>query len=170
MLEEGLDNQLARHARLAEGTRKAVKAWGLELLCKDERWNSNSLTVIKVPDGVDSNIVVNKAYTRYNLSIGIGLSQVNGKVFRIGHLGDMNEVSLLGTKKWMEWRWIAWPVDSTDLFHGCGRCAGWCGDGTSACWGQDHTRFWGWSSSAVLSRDVESHRWARAVEDGMQCT
>mmetsp|Transcript_11023 Transcript_11023/g.40394 ORF Transcript_11023/g.40394 Transcript_11023/m.40394 type:complete len:470 (-) Transcript_11023:1089-2498(-) len=96
MLEEGLDNQLARHARLAEGTRKAVKAWGLELLCKDERWNSNSLTVIKVPDGVDSNIVVNKAYTRYNLSIGIGLSQVNGKVFRIGHLGDMNEVSLLG--------------------------------------------------------------------------
>jgi len=94
--EEGIDECIARHARFAEGTRRAVKAWGLELLCKDPRWNSNSLTVIKVPAGIDSSLLVRTAYAKYNLSIGLGLSEVQGKVFRIGHIGDLNEVSLLG--------------------------------------------------------------------------
>ncbi len=95
-MEEGIDNTIARHSRFGEGTRKAVEAWGLELLCADPRWNSNSLTVIKVPEGIDSGDIVKTAYCKYNLSIGVGLMEVQGKVFRIGHLGDMNEVSLLG--------------------------------------------------------------------------
>lgn len=74
--EEGMDNVVARHHRLAEGTRKAVEGWGLELLCAQPRWRSDSLTVIKVPAGIDSNKIVKHAYSRYNLSIGIGLSQV----------------------------------------------------------------------------------------------
>jgi alanine-glyoxylate transaminase/serine-glyoxylate transaminase/serine-pyruvate transaminase len=94
--EEGFDNAVARHARFAAGTRAAVKAWGLELLCADPRWNSNSLTVIKAPPGMDTTRLVRTAFAKYNLSIGLGLSSVAGKVFRIGHLGDLNEVSLLG--------------------------------------------------------------------------
>lgn len=91
---EGIDNVVARHHRLAEGTRKAVEGWGLQLLCKEPRWRSDSLTVIEVPKGVDSNLVVKNAYAKYNLSIGVGLSQVNGKVFRIGHLGNMDELMM----------------------------------------------------------------------------
>lgn len=79
---EGMDNVYARHHRLAEGTRKAVAGWGLELLCKNPRWQSDSLTVIEVPQGIDSNLIVKNAYARYNLSIGVGLSKVNGKVCR----------------------------------------------------------------------------------------
>ena len=94
--EEGIDECLARHARFAEGTRRAVAAWGLELLCKNPRWRSNSLTVIKLPAGIDGTKLVRTAYAKYNLSIGLGLSEVAGKVFRIGHIGDLNEVSLLG--------------------------------------------------------------------------
>jgi alanine-glyoxylate transaminase/serine-glyoxylate transaminase/serine-pyruvate transaminase len=94
--EEGIDNVVARHARLGEGARRAAAAWGLPLLCKDARWNSNSLTVIQTPAGVDSNRIVKNAYAKYNLSIGVGLSQVNGKVFRIGHLGNMDELMLSG--------------------------------------------------------------------------
>jgi len=94
--EEGLDNALARHARFAAGTRAAADAWGLKLLCSDPRWYSNSLTVIQAPPGVDTTLLVRTAYAKYNLSIGLGLSEVAGKVFRIGHLGDLNEVSLLG--------------------------------------------------------------------------
>merc|ERR1712054_16654 len=99
LMEEGLDYAFARHARLAEGTRQAVRAWGhagVEILATDPRWYSNSLTVIKVPEGVDSTALVNTAYNKYNLSLGLGLAKVAGKVFRIGHLGDMNEVSMLG--------------------------------------------------------------------------
>lgn len=94
MRDEGMDNVVARHHRLAEGTRKAVEGWGLKLLCKHPRWQSNSLTVIEVPQGIDSNRIVKEAYARYNLSIGIGLSQVNGKVFRIGHLGNNDELMM----------------------------------------------------------------------------
>jgi len=93
---EGFDNVVARHGRLAEATRKAVKAWGLTLLCEEERWNSNSLTVVKAPEGMDTTELVQTLYCKYNLSLGLGLMKVQGKVFRIGHLGDMNEVSLLG--------------------------------------------------------------------------
>jgi alanine-glyoxylate transaminase/serine-glyoxylate transaminase/serine-pyruvate transaminase len=96
LMEEGIDNVIARHTRFGEGTRKAVEAWGLDLLCANPRWNSNSLTVIKTPPGVDSGNIVKTAYCKYNLSLGVGLMKVQGQVFRIGHLGDMNEVSLLG--------------------------------------------------------------------------
>jgi len=93
---EGMDNVNARHARLAAGTRKAVEAWGLELLCENPRWYSDSLTVVKVPEGIDSGRIVKYAYSKYNLSLGVGLSEVKGKVFRIGHLGNMDDVMLLG--------------------------------------------------------------------------
>ena len=99
---EGFDNVVARHHRLAEGTRMAVAAWGLELLCKEPRWRSDSLTVIEAPAGLDSAKIVQEAYKRYNLSIGVGLSKVAGKVFRIGHLGNCDEVmqasALAGTE------------------------------------------------------------------------
>lgn len=93
---EGLENVWARHHRLGEGVREAVKGWGLELLCKNPRWKSDTLSVIEVPSGIDSNKVVKAAYAKYDLSLGIGLAQVNGKVFRIGHLGNMNELMLVG--------------------------------------------------------------------------
>lgn len=94
--EEGFENVIARHHRFGTAARKAVtEGWGLKLLCKDPRWNSDSLTVIEVPEGVDSGKVVKQAYARYNLSLGIGLSEVSGKVFRIGHLGNMDEIMLL---------------------------------------------------------------------------
>lgn len=90
--QEGMENVVARHRRLAEGTRKAVEGWGMELLCKTPRWISDTLTVVQTPENVDSNKVVKNAYSKYNLSLGIGLFQVNGKVFRIGHLGSMDEL------------------------------------------------------------------------------
>jgi len=100
--EGGMAAFTARHHRLAEGTRKAVAAWGLKLLCKNPRWQSDSLTVIEAPAGIDSGKIVAEAYARYNLSIGVGLSKVAGKVFRIGHLGNMDEVmsasALAGTE------------------------------------------------------------------------
>eukprot|EP01026_Neomeris_dumetosa_P072576 TRINITY_DN7394_c0_g2_i4.p1 TRINITY_DN7394_c0_g2~~TRINITY_DN7394_c0_g2_i4.p1 ORF type:complete len:411 (+),score=61.90 TRINITY_DN7394_c0_g2_i4:218-1450(+) len=95
LAEEGMENVWARHHRLAEGTRKAVQGWGLNLLCKEKRWQSNSLTVIEVPEEINSNLIVKNAFARYNLSIGIGLSKVNGKVFRIGHQQDL-DISPLG--------------------------------------------------------------------------
>lgn len=99
---EGFDNVVARHHRLAEGTRKAVDAWGLKLLCKHPRWRSDSLTVIETPAGIDSGKIVATAYAKFNLSIGVGLSKVAGKVFRIGHLGNMDEImsasALAGTE------------------------------------------------------------------------
>lgn len=91
---EGMDNVVARHHRLAEGTRAAVEGWGLKLLCKHPRWNSDSLTVVAVPEGFDSTRIVKEAFARYNLSLGLGLSEVTGKVFRIGHLGNMDEVMM----------------------------------------------------------------------------
>ncbi|KAK9842890.1 hypothetical protein WJX74_003974 [Apatococcus lobatus] len=91
---EGFDNVVKRHHRLAEGTRKAAEAWGLKLLCKDPRWRSDSLTVIEVPEGVDSSLIVKNAFARYNLSLGVGLSKVAGKVFRIGHLGNNDEIMI----------------------------------------------------------------------------
>jgi alanine-glyoxylate transaminase/serine-glyoxylate transaminase/serine-pyruvate transaminase len=94
MLEEGMENVWKRHARLAEGVRCAVRAWGLEMCAKDPKWYSNSVTAIIVPEGFDARDVMHYAYHRYNLSLGAGLSEVLGKVFRIGHLGDLNELML----------------------------------------------------------------------------
>ena len=96
LLEEGLDNVLARHGRLAEGTREAVRAWGLPLLARDQSRASNSLSAVVV-DQVDSNAVVKVAAERLNLALGVGLGQLRGRVFRIGHLGALNELEVLAT-------------------------------------------------------------------------
>jgi len=94
--EEGLDNVLARHARLGQATREAVRAWGLPILANDAARASNSLTAVVVDD-VDSNKVVKVAAERLNLALGVGLGQLRGRVFRIGHLGSLNELEVLAT-------------------------------------------------------------------------
>ena len=94
--EEGLDNVFARHRRLADGARAAVEAWGLKLCAKEPKWHSDTVTAIMVPAGFNGADVIDRAYRRYNLALGAGLSQVAGKLFRIGHLGDLNELMLLG--------------------------------------------------------------------------
>ncbi|MER9391630.1 MULTISPECIES: aminotransferase class V-fold PLP-dependent enzyme [unclassified Mesorhizobium] len=95
--EEGLENIFARHHRLAEGVRKAVDAWGLKLCAKAPKWHSDTVSAILVPDGVDSGDVVKRAYQKYQTALGGGLNKVIGKVFRIGHLGWLNEVMVLAS-------------------------------------------------------------------------
>jgi alanine-glyoxylate transaminase/serine-glyoxylate transaminase/serine-pyruvate transaminase len=94
--EEGLDNVFARHHRLAEGTRLAVKAWGLEVCARQPKWNSDTVTAIMVPGDVNAAEVIDIAYRRYNLALGAGLARMAGRLFRVGHLGDLNELMLLG--------------------------------------------------------------------------
>jgi len=93
--EEGLDNVIKRHHYLASGVRAAVKGWGLELCAKEPVWYSDTVSAIMVPDGFNGADVISRAYKRYNLSLGAGLNKVAGKLFRIGHLGDMNELHLM---------------------------------------------------------------------------
>ncbi|WP_027051273.1 aminotransferase class V-fold PLP-dependent enzyme [Mesorhizobium erdmanii] len=95
--EEGLDNIFVRHHRLAEGVRNAVDAWGLKLCAKAPKWHSDTVSAILVPDGIDSGDVVKRAYRGYQTSLGGGLNKVFGKVFRIGHLGWLNEVMVLAS-------------------------------------------------------------------------
>ncbi len=94
LLEEGLDNVYARHHRLAEGVRAAVSAWGLQICAKEEKWNSDTVSAIYVPEGIDSADIVRRAYQGYQTSLGVGLNKVAGKVFRIGHIGWINEVMM----------------------------------------------------------------------------
>ena len=94
LFAEGLENVFARHARLAEGVRTAVDAWGLKLCAEEAKWYSNTVTAIRVPQGIDSAEVVKTAYFRYNLSLGVGLTKIAGKVFRIGHLGALDEIMI----------------------------------------------------------------------------
>jgi len=94
--EEGLENVFSRHARLAEACRRAVRALGLEILCRNPREYSNTLTAVVMPAGFDSDAFIRQAYADLDLSLGIGLGDVKGKVFRIGHLGNLNELELLG--------------------------------------------------------------------------
>ena len=95
LLEEGLLNVFARHARYAQATRKAIAAWGLDLCARDPATYSNTVSAIVVPKDRNANDVVKNAYQRYNLSLGGGLGDVAGTVFRIGHLGDLNELMIL---------------------------------------------------------------------------
>jgi alanine-glyoxylate transaminase / serine-glyoxylate transaminase / serine-pyruvate transaminase len=95
LFEEGLDRVYARHHRLAEGCRRAVAAWGLSLCSKDPKWNSDTVSAIMVPTGINGADVIDIAYRRYDLALGAGLSEMAGKLFRIGHLGDLNELMLL---------------------------------------------------------------------------
>ena len=94
--EEGLENVFARHRHLANGTRAAVAAWGLRLCAREPKWHSDTVSAIMVPHGFNGAEVIDRAYRRYNLALGAGLSQMAGKLFRIGHLGDLNELMLLG--------------------------------------------------------------------------
>ena len=96
LMEEGLENVFARHHRLAEGARAAVKAWGLSLCAKQPKWYSDTVSAIMVPPGINGAEVIDIAYRRYNLALGAGLARMAGKLFRIGHLGDLNECMLLG--------------------------------------------------------------------------
>src|SRR5438046_1933818 len=96
LLEEGLENVFARHHRLADGVRAAVRAWGLKLCAKAPRWHSDTVSAILVPDGFSAADVIDVAFRRYNLALGAGLARLAGKLFRIGHLGDLNELMLLG--------------------------------------------------------------------------
>lgn len=97
LLKEGLDNVFARHHRLAEGVRRAVKeGWKIKVCAKEPKWESNTVSAIVVPEGFDAAQVIKLAYFKYNLSLGAGLSKVAGKVFRIGHLGDLNELMVAG--------------------------------------------------------------------------
>ncbi len=95
LLDEGLDNVFARHHRLAEAVRRAVFAWGLKLCARGPQWYSDTVSAVVVPEGVDANAILRHAYEAYGLSLGAGLAQLNGRVFRIGHLGDLNELMVL---------------------------------------------------------------------------
>jgi alanine-glyoxylate transaminase/serine-glyoxylate transaminase/serine-pyruvate transaminase len=97
LLEEGLDNVFARHQRHGEATRRAVRAWGLEILCQNPDEYSAALTAILVPDGHDADHLRKVILQRFNMSLGTGLAKVQGRVFRIGHLGDFNDLMLAGT-------------------------------------------------------------------------
>src|SRR5262252_7896187 len=94
--EEGLDNVFARHERLAEATRRAVRAWGLDIICRDAKYYSPTITAILLPDGHDADAFRNFALDTFNISYGSSFGRYAGKYFRIGHLGDLNEGMLLG--------------------------------------------------------------------------
>ena len=100
--EEGLDAVFARHDRHAVATRRAVQAWGLEVLCQEPRDFSSSLTAVLLPDGHDADAFRAGVLKTFNMSLGNGLSKLAGKVFRIGHLGDFNDLMLLGTLSGVE--------------------------------------------------------------------
>ena len=94
--EEGLPAVFARHARLAEATRRAVRGWGLEIVCQNEDDYSSTLTAVMLPRGHDADRVRQLILDRYNMSLGTGLGRLAGRVFRIGHLGDLGDLSLAG--------------------------------------------------------------------------
>ena len=95
IMEEGLENVFARHNRMANAVRAAVSAWGMEPIAKEAKWYSDTVTAVKVPEGFDGNEVVRHAYKYYNLALSISLAKIAGQAFRIGHLGDMNELMVL---------------------------------------------------------------------------
>ena len=94
--EEGLETVFARHDRHAEATRRAVRAWGLEVLCREPKYYSSSLTAVLMPDGHNADAFRQIVLERFDMSLGTGLSKLAGKVFRIGHLGDTNDLTILG--------------------------------------------------------------------------
>ncbi|MQA10940.1 MAG: aminotransferase class V-fold PLP-dependent enzyme [Pseudonocardiaceae bacterium] len=102
LLGQGLETVFARHARHAEATRQAVQAWDLELLCQVPEEYSNTLTAVCVPDGHDADALRSVILDRFDMSLGAGLSKLAGRVFRIGHLGDLGDLTLLGTLSGIE--------------------------------------------------------------------
>ena len=95
--EEGLATVFARHDRHAKATRRAVQAWGLEILCQEPKHYSSSLTAILMPEGFSADAFRKVVLDNFDMSLGSGLSKVADKVFRIGHLGDFNDLMLMGT-------------------------------------------------------------------------
>ncbi|RBP62025.1 alanine-glyoxylate transaminase/serine-glyoxylate transaminase/serine-pyruvate transaminase [Brevibacterium sanguinis] len=95
--EEGLENVFARHRRFGKATRTAVDTWGLEVLCTNENEHSPVLTAVVMPDGQDADELRAIILDKFNMSLGAGLSKLAGKVFRIGHLGDLSDLTLAGT-------------------------------------------------------------------------
>lgn len=96
IFEEGLENIFKRHHYLAEGVRAAVGGWGLKLCAREPKWFSDTVSAVMVPEGINAAHVIDVAFRRYNLALGAGLSKVARKLFRIGHLGDLNELMLMG--------------------------------------------------------------------------
>jgi alanine-glyoxylate transaminase/serine-glyoxylate transaminase/serine-pyruvate transaminase len=136
LFEEGLDNVFSRHARLAAGVRAAVRAWGMDICCREQRWESDTVTAVVVPPHHDARKVIDIAFRRYDLALGAGLSKLSGRVFRIGHLGDLNELMLLGALAGAE---MAMADAGIDVMPGSGVAAAqshWRG----AARGQAHTR------------------------------
>ena len=102
LLEEGLENVFARHDRHAEATRRAVQAWGLEVVCLNPEEYSSSLTAVMMPEGHDADALRKVILDRFDMSLGTGLGKLKGKIFRIGHLGDFNDLMLAGTLSGVE--------------------------------------------------------------------
>ncbi|MCB1484886.1 MAG: aminotransferase class V-fold PLP-dependent enzyme [Hyphomicrobiaceae bacterium] len=94
--EEGLENVFARHQRLAEATRRAVRAWGLEIQCRDPKFYSSAVTTVMMPEGHNADAYRKVVLDNFNMSLGTGLNKIAGKAFRIGHLGDTNELTVMG--------------------------------------------------------------------------
>ena len=102
LLEEGLPTVLARHDRYAEATRRAVRAWGLELQCEDPRAYAPGVTAIRVPEGHSADALRDVILGKFNMALGNGLGRINDKVFRIGHMGDLGVLQLTGTLSGVE--------------------------------------------------------------------
>jgi alanine-glyoxylate transaminase/serine-glyoxylate transaminase/serine-pyruvate transaminase len=100
--EERLANIFVRHDRHAEATRRAVRAWGLEVLCENPAEYSSSLTAVMMPDGYDTDALLDMVLKKFDMSLGIGLGKLKGKIFRIGHLGNFNDLMLAGTLAGLE--------------------------------------------------------------------
>ena len=147
LFEEGLPNVFARHERLAAGTRAAVAAWGLSLCAKSPQWHSDTVSAIVVPPAFDAAKVIEAAYRRYNLSLGAGLSKVAGKVFRIGHIGDLNELMLAGAIAGAE---MAMSDIGIPIKLGSGVAA------AQTHWKDPHTPVYESNSSAVLREERRS--------------
>ncbi len=94
--EEGLDNVFARHDRLGEATRRAVRAWGLEVLCRDAKYYSPTVTAVLLPDGYDADQFREVALNTFNIAYGASFGPYAKKYFRIGHMGDINDATLIG--------------------------------------------------------------------------
>ena len=97
LLEQGLPAVFARHQRWAAGVRAGVQAWGLEIQCQDASVHSPVLTGVMTPPGLDADVLRKLIHTRFDCSLGTGLGKVKGRMFRIGHLGDSNDLTLIAT-------------------------------------------------------------------------
>ena len=113
LLEEGLPQVFARHQRMAQAVRKAIAAWGLTPIAAGPEWYSDTVTAVRVPDGLDGNAVVRHAYTHYQLALSVSLGKIAGKAFRIGHLGDMNALMILTpiTAAEMAMKDLGYPIE-----------------------------------------------------------